>query len=1209
MKLSGLCIEVNQHNQQKVVYLIKNFFAAFPQIKQLYFFCGQHQTRLYTNLFCKNKIDTQFITIQELEWTQYDRQKHHNFIKSKTLWDMMEGDYVITMSVGGYFNENMSKFTLDYFMKYDFIGGTFNRNQSTKGHVLLNRNKDNIACFQGNFSIRNRKQCVRVIEQFPTNKTCPTYRDDVDFREYSEDYYFVNGMHRLGMKVGMDHIARHWCSHQIMYEPSFCYYNNQKSKTWMKQQETNVLSNGRYKKNILIDYQNHFNFIDEIVEKMKEDFNVIICIWKHEEKQKRLDLLNWADIIFCEWCEENALWYSQNKKNHQKLYIRLHRYELFTSFFYKINWKNVNNLIFISPEMKRLANKHLLQNKYVNQYNFDWEFYLKNNNDLFFNIDKNNYNKIWAWNHWINYGNKMNWRRPVIKLTDDIDYNIICKEFKHFNGGELIRNYIKSDMFTNLPKFKGSEFNIGIVGILPKIKRPDIALDIIENLIKKDKRYKLFILGKRYTDWIGTSKCKKEVSYYEKLEERINSTELKDHVIFDDFTFEVHNWFQKIGFILSVSDIEGCHQSVAEAMATGTIPLIYGKALKEYKLDEVYPKKYCFYEDNVDKLCSQIIVYSHNKKDRVDTIKDIKKISNDYHIVKIYPKIINIFNSFALIKNLLSKKIIKKSENNNKILISGIFDTFTKTTFENYFNIVDFNIDDSSKNLIYKLKNINFFFIETSWNFKGIQLSKPLGKAQTVIFNQKSIPLLKRIKDTCKILNKKIIVWNKEDPTNYERFSYLIEYADYFVTSDNNMIDKYKHDYNKDVLNMGFFIDPYIHNPINKNNIFDICFAGRQYPMHKNRMNDSNFILREVTKKKHNLNLILFDRINDKNRDDSFLYYNEFQSYVYGKLTYEEVLHIYKYFKVIINLNTVQDSQTMFARRVYEICGYKQNCITNFSKGIKKKFKHFFILEESNKNKLTEYLSFINKKKVVNEYYKHLDWRKILLNESFETKINTIFSKCNLNQYKLTTISNQKILILKFKRNNNNSVKFKNCNYDIIEINNIEQINNYKKEFVKYDYISFMSDNNFYNENYIIDNLLLLYYSPYTIISKPNSISYEYQIIKGKEVDLFSTIIKNNLNFEIRDEKIVFQNKKEILYSDRFSFVKNISNNDTLSVLDYKIKYTELQHLKINLNEDNKLFYNNKEISLKKGIHNIVLEDIEENSFYFENNCSVDFCY
>ena len=431
------------------------------------------------------------------------------------------------------------------------------------------------------------------------------------------------------------------------------------------------------KKNLLISSLDNKFFI-EIVEKLKQDFNVKVDMFHENNDNKREELLNWADIVFCEWCEVNALWYSKNKKSNQKLFIRLHKYELFTSFFYDINWKNVNNLIFIAPEMKRLANKHLLQKKKLNENNFDWKFYLNNNDDLFEGIDKKIYNKIWAWNHWINYGSKMNWRRPVIKLTDDIDYAVICDEFKDFNGGELIWNYVKSDMFSDLPKLEGSEFNIGIVGILPKWKRPDIALDIIENLIKKDKRYKLFILGKWYTEWCGTSKNKKEIEYYKNLEERINNSELKNHVVFDKFTPEVHKWFQKIGFILSVSDIEGSHQSVAEAMATGTIPLIYGKALKEYKLDEVYPKKYCFYEDNVDKLCDKIYFYSNNvncsSPNKLDKLVDIICYRPDEFLIsktvisiecrRYSEKNFNLKNIYDDIKNvILSNKILKKDFN------------------------------------------------------------------------------------------------------------------------------------------------------------------------------------------------------------------------------------------------------------------------------------------------------------------------------------------------------------------------------------------------------------------------------------------------------------------------------------------------------------------------------------------------------------------
>ncbi len=371
-------------------------------------------------------------------------------------------------------------------------------------------------------------------------------------------------------------------------------------------------------------------FIEEIINLYKDECEVKIDLFYQNNEEKRKKLLNWADIIFCEWCEANAEWYSKNKNSSQKLYIRLHRYELFTSFLYKIKWNNVDNIIFIAPEMQKLANKHLLQSKYVNDDNFDWEYYLNNNDDLFKNLNYIDYNKYCALNHWNNIGNKMNWNRPSINLIDNINYdNTICDEFKHFNGGKLIYNYVKSNMFIDIKKQYESEYNIGIMGILPKIKRLDIGIDIIENLIKKNKKYKLYVLGKNYKEWPGTSKNNDEIEYYEKLNYKINNSELKNHVIYENHSENPELWFAKIGYILSVSDIEGSHQAIAEGMATGSIPFIYGKALKIYKLDDLYPKKYCYYEDNINNLCDNIIKYTNDNNLRTDESLYCKKFSYD----------------------------------------------------------------------------------------------------------------------------------------------------------------------------------------------------------------------------------------------------------------------------------------------------------------------------------------------------------------------------------------------------------------------------------------------------------------------------------------------------------------------------------------------------------------------------------------------------
>lgn len=394
------------------------------------------------------------------------------------------------------------------------------------------------------------------------------------------------------------------------------------------------------KKNLLISSLNN-NFLVEIIELLKNDFNVKIEMFYETTENERIELLKWANIIFCEWCDKNAIWYSKKKCNDQKLIIRLHRYELFTTYIYNIKWDNVNNLIFIAPEIKNITNKIMLQRKYINECNFDWEFYLTNNVNLFENLDKNKYNKKWAWNHWINIGSKTNYRQPEIKLNENINYDQICEELNKFNGGIVIYNYTKSLMF-DVVKQENYKFNIGIMGIIPKLKRLDIAIDIIEKLIKTDNRYKLYVLSKNYKNCSITNKNEIECMYYEKIYKKIEESEiLKYNVIMDEYTENPEIWFKKIGYLLSVSDVEGSHQAVAEAMASKTIPIIYGNALKKFKLDKIYPNEYCFYEDNIDNLCKFILNTSDEKYKNLQN-KCEEYAKRNFKLLNIYEQIKNV---------------------------------------------------------------------------------------------------------------------------------------------------------------------------------------------------------------------------------------------------------------------------------------------------------------------------------------------------------------------------------------------------------------------------------------------------------------------------------------------------------------------------------------------------------------------------------------
>ncbi|PWL16283.1 hypothetical protein DKP76_18275 [Falsochrobactrum shanghaiense] len=75
---------------------------------------------------------------------------------------------------------------------------------------------------------------------------------------------------------------------------------------------------------------------------------------EHNEKLSK-ELLAQADVIFCEWCVGAAVWYSKHKLPHQKLFIRLHRYEAFTPFPREVVITAIDGAIVVSEYFRDIC--------------------------------------------------------------------------------------------------------------------------------------------------------------------------------------------------------------------------------------------------------------------------------------------------------------------------------------------------------------------------------------------------------------------------------------------------------------------------------------------------------------------------------------------------------------------------------------------------------------------------------------------------------------------------------------------------------------------------------------------------------------------------------------------------------------------------------------------------------------------------------------
>lgn len=96
-------------------------------------------------------------------------------------------------------------------------------------------------------------------------------------------------------------------------------------------------------------------FLQDVITSYQSDpkFDVLIDQWKnhtyHDEDWSR-ECLDKADIIFCEWGLGNIQWYANQKKNGQRLLVRIHLQEnQRPEFLRNANIDNIDYFIFIAP--------------------------------------------------------------------------------------------------------------------------------------------------------------------------------------------------------------------------------------------------------------------------------------------------------------------------------------------------------------------------------------------------------------------------------------------------------------------------------------------------------------------------------------------------------------------------------------------------------------------------------------------------------------------------------------------------------------------------------------------------------------------------------------------------------------------------------------------------------------------------------------------
>lgn len=182
----------------------------------------------------------------------------------------------------------------------------------------------------------------------------------------------------------------------------------------------------------------------------------------------------------------------------------------------------------------------------------------------------------------------------VIFVNNYVEKIVNKKVPQSIGKTNTIFNYINFPNIKNIQVNEDVKYNLCMVGYVPMLKRPDIAIEIYEKIKKIDPRFNIYFIGK---DLDFVKKRKVDMEYYNKYfvdKKEINKL---------PFTNDLSSFYNEMGHILVCSDVESFHVSSHEALNYGIYPYYIGGCCSY--LENIIPKEFQF--NTIDSVVNKIL--------------------------------------------------------------------------------------------------------------------------------------------------------------------------------------------------------------------------------------------------------------------------------------------------------------------------------------------------------------------------------------------------------------------------------------------------------------------------------------------------------------------------------------------------------------------------------------------------------------------------
>lgn len=303
----------------------------------------------------------------------------------------------------------------------------------------------------------------------------------------------------------------------------------------------------------------------------------------------------------------------------------------------------------------------------------------------------------------------------------------------------------------------------------------------------------------------------------------------------------------------------------------------------------------------------------------------------------------------------------------NKVRVAIICDEFTYNSFSPEFESLVL-LPQTWREQVEEFQP-DIFLCESAWSGVDSQTRPWRGMIYNSIkFTYENRKVLFEILNYMKSKSIPSVFWNKEDPTHFpDRVNDFVSTAarfDFVLTTAEEVVPDYcKFLPDNRVGVLQFAAQPRTFNPLGIQQRQDgAVFAGAWYNVHKERSRTMHHGFKYILDS--GLQLTIHDR-NYGNKED-LRFPDEYSAFIKPPVNHLATANLYRNHSIGLNFNTVVNSKTMFARRVFELAASGTTVVSNFSPGIERIYGNDVIYFDRDERLLHDYDVEERRKKTMN---------------------------------------------------------------------------------------------------------------------------------------------------------------------------------------------------------------------------------------------------